>query len=113
MSLGDPETMRPRPHPIGDRGVAGPAGCGVNSGVASTAKTVQVVLDVKLLRAADREARRSKCNRSALVRDALREHLRRLQVKAWEEQERAAYTRLPEDSKEARFWENEAVWPEG
>ena len=34
-------------------------------------ETIQVVLDKKLLQAADREARRSKRNRSALERDAL------------------------------------------
>jgi metal-responsive CopG/Arc/MetJ family transcriptional regulator len=35
-------------------------------------ETVQIVLDKKLLRAADQAARRTKRNRSALVRDALR-----------------------------------------
>jgi metal-responsive CopG/Arc/MetJ family transcriptional regulator len=35
-------------------------------------ETIQVVLDSKLLRAADRAARRSRLNRSALVRAALR-----------------------------------------
>src|SRR5213595_3079127 len=42
---------------------------------------VQIVLDKKLLRAADEAARRTKRNRSALVRDALREHLRRLAIR--------------------------------
>ena len=37
---------------------------------------VQIVLDKKLLHAADQAAKRTKRNRSALVRDALREHLR-------------------------------------
>jgi len=36
-------------------------------------ETIQVVLDKKLLRAADAAARRTRRNRSALVRDALRE----------------------------------------
>jgi hypothetical protein len=43
---------------------------------------VQIVLDKKLLHAADQAAKRSKRNRSALVRDALREHLRRLELRA-------------------------------
>ena len=45
---------------------------------------VQVVLDKKLLDAADQAAKRTKRNRSALVRDALREHLRRLELRASE-----------------------------
>ena len=36
----------------------------------------QIVLDKKLLQDTDQAARRTKRNRSALVRDALREHLR-------------------------------------
>jgi Ribbon-helix-helix protein, copG family len=40
-------------------------------------KTIQIVLDKKLLHTADQAARRTKRNRSALVHDALREHLRR------------------------------------
>jgi hypothetical protein len=47
-------------------------------------ETVQIVLDKELLQAADRAALRTKRNRSALVRDALREHLRRLEVHALE-----------------------------
>ncbi len=43
---------------------------------------VQIVLDKKLLHAADQAAKRTKRNRSALVRDALREHLRRLELRA-------------------------------
>jgi predicted transcriptional regulator len=41
---------------------------------------VQIVLDKKLLHAADQAAKRTRRNRSALVRDALREHLRRLEL---------------------------------
>ncbi|MGH9412577.1 MAG: CopG family transcriptional regulator [Terriglobales bacterium] len=75
-------------------------------------KAVQIVFDEKLLQATDREARRSKCNRSALVREALREHLHRLQIRAWEEQEREGYARIPQDMAEVEFWESQAVWPE-
>lgn len=74
--------------------------------------TVQVVLDAKLLQAADVEARRSRRNRSALIRDALREHLKRQQIKAWEEQEREAYMRQPQDPDEIIAWEKVAAWPE-
>ena len=75
-------------------------------------ETIQVVLDAKLLRAADRAARHAKLNRSALIRDALREHLRRMEIRAIEERERAAYTRLPQNEKELLAWDPEAIWPE-
>ena len=73
---------------------------------------VQIVLDKKLLDAADQAAKRTRRNRSALVRDALREHLLRLEVHASEERDRQGYSRqLPADA-EARAWESEATWPE-
>lgn len=72
---------------------------------------VQIVLDEKLLRAADEAARRTKRNRSALVRDALRAHLRSLEVRAKEERDRAGYAREPQSLGEAQAWETEATWP--
>jgi metal-responsive CopG/Arc/MetJ family transcriptional regulator len=73
---------------------------------------VQIVLDKKLLHAADQAAKRTRRNRSALVRDALREHLRRLELRASEERDRQGYSRRPEAGVEARGWESEAAWPE-
>ncbi len=75
-------------------------------------ETIQVVLDKKLLQATDKAARRTKLNRSALVREALREHLRRLEVRALEERDRDGYLKLPQSLDEVRLWEAEAVWPE-
>ena len=72
---------------------------------------VQIVLDKKLLRAADQAARRTKRNRSALVRDALREHLRRLAIRDLEDRDRAGYSRQRQTQDEAGAWEGEAVWP--
>ena len=74
-------------------------------------ETVQVVLDKKLLTATDRAARRLKRNRSALVRDALREHLQRLEVRSREERDRLGYARQPVDPAEVSLWEAEATWP--
>jgi metal-responsive CopG/Arc/MetJ family transcriptional regulator len=74
-------------------------------------ETIQVVLDQTLLRATDQAARRNKQNRSQLIRDALRSHLRRLQVRALEETERAAYSRQPASVQESLLWEREAAWP--
>jgi metal-responsive CopG/Arc/MetJ family transcriptional regulator len=75
-------------------------------------ETIQIVLDKKLLQATDRAARRSKRNRSALVRDALREHLHKLHLRAMEERDREGYLRRPQAQKETRAWEAEAAWPE-
>ena len=73
-------------------------------------QVVQIVLDKKLLQAADQAAKRTKRNRSALVRDALREHLRRLEVRASEERDRLGYLQHPQG--EGESWEVEAEWPE-
>jgi metal-responsive CopG/Arc/MetJ family transcriptional regulator len=80
-------------------------------------RIVQIVLDKELLQAADQAAKRTKRNRSALVRDALREHLRQLKLRASEERDRAGYSRQPQalilkSTAEARVWEAEAKWPE-
>ncbi len=73
--------------------------------------TIQVVLDKKLLRAADQAALRGKQNRSALVRDALRDHLRRLEGRARERRDREGYSRRPQARHESLDWEAEATWP--
>jgi metal-responsive CopG/Arc/MetJ family transcriptional regulator len=75
-------------------------------------KIVQIVLDKKLLHATDQAAKRAKRNRSALVRDALREHLLRLERRAREERDRMGYSRQSPADAEARGWESEATWPE-
>ncbi len=73
---------------------------------------VQVVLDKKLLQATDQAAKRTRRNRSALVRDALREHLRRLEVRASEDRDREGYSRQSPADSDAGGWEGEATWPE-
>ena len=75
-------------------------------------ETIQVVLDTKLLQATDRAARRTKRNRSALIRDALREHLRSLEIRALEERDREGHLKRPPPSGESLLWEAEAAWPE-
>ncbi len=74
-------------------------------------ETIQIVLDKELLRAIDQAARQTKRNRSALVRHALREHLRTLDVRAREERDRQGYSRQPQTTGESRVWEAEAAWP--
>lgn len=73
---------------------------------------VQIVLDKKLLNAADQAAKRTRRNRSALVRDALREHLRRLELQASEDRDRQGYSRQPQAEAETKVWESEAAWPD-
>ena len=75
-------------------------------------ETIQVVLDKELLVAADRAARRIKANRSALMRAALREYLRRLDLQAREDRDRAGYARDPQARNEGESWEAEAAWPQ-
>jgi metal-responsive CopG/Arc/MetJ family transcriptional regulator len=74
-------------------------------------ETIQIVLDKKLLQAADRAARRTRQNRSALVRQALREHLERLEVQALEERDRQGYLRQPQTQDELGIWATETAWP--
>ena len=74
-------------------------------------ETVQIVLDKGLLQATDRAASRMKQNRSALVREALREHLKRLEMSISEERDRQGYLRQPQTPNEISLWEGEAAWP--
>lgn len=74
-------------------------------------ETIQVVLDKKLLEAADRAARRTKQNRSALVREALRGHLRQLEKLALENRDREGYAKRPQGQDQPVVWEAEAAWP--
>ena len=71
--------------------------------------TIQVVLDSALLRAADGAARRARTNRSALIREALREYLRQQRVLELEARDREGYMRWPDKSHE--IWERVASWP--
>jgi metal-responsive CopG/Arc/MetJ family transcriptional regulator len=75
-------------------------------------ETIQVVLDSKLRKTADRLAKRKKINRSALLREALREYAKREHIKDLEERDRRAYEAHPQTDDEWLIWEGEAAWPE-
>jgi metal-responsive CopG/Arc/MetJ family transcriptional regulator len=75
-------------------------------------ETIQVVLDTKLLKATDLAAKRQKVNRSALIRHALQQHLKRLHELELEEQDRRGYRAQPQREEEFRIWEDAAAWPE-
>jgi metal-responsive CopG/Arc/MetJ family transcriptional regulator len=89
-----------------------PALCRVQCGTISTVAAIQIVIDSKLLKAADRAAKRQKLNRSALIRNALKEHLRKLAQLEMEERDRRAYLAHPQRVEEYRPWEEIAAWPE-
>lgn len=72
--------------------------------------TIQVVLEEELLKTADRVARRLKLNRSALIRNALREHLKRLRTLERERLDRQGYEKFPDE--EFAVWDAVAAWPE-
>ena len=74
--------------------------------------TIQVVLETELLKAADRVVRRLKTNRSALFRDALRAHLKRLETRDREARDRQGYLRYPDSLDEPSTWDKVADWPE-
>jgi metal-responsive CopG/Arc/MetJ family transcriptional regulator len=75
-------------------------------------ETIQVVMEDSLLRRVDKAARRLKLNRSALVRQALREHLGHLQTREREEADRRGYGRVPEEDTELTAWNRVLSWPE-
>ena len=75
-------------------------------------RTVQMTLDKELVEAVDRVSRRLGKSRSAFTREALREALAAVRVKALEQRHRAGYQRKPVRGSEFNLWETEQVWPE-
>ena len=73
---------------------------------------IQVVIDEDLLRATDRVAKRTKMKRSALVREALREYLKKIRYQELERRDREGYEKHL-DTGELAAWEGVATWPEG
>lgn len=74
--------------------------------------TIQIVLDNELLEAADKAAKTGNVNRSALIRQALQAHLKRLQVLELEERDRRGYLAQPQREEEYMPWVEAAVWSE-
>jgi metal-responsive CopG/Arc/MetJ family transcriptional regulator len=75
-------------------------------------ETIQVVLDKDLLRAANGAAKRVRINRSALIRRALREHLKRLRTLEIEARDRQGYRERPDSPGDIAEWELGASWPQ-
>ena len=74
-------------------------------------QTIQIVIDEDLLRAADGLAKRTKVNRSALMREALREYVKKAHYEALERRDRKGYEAVP-PAEESAAWEGVAAWPE-
>ena len=75
-------------------------------------ETIQIVIDGELLRRVDKVARRLKLNRSALIRQALRQHLKDLHLRTREEADRRGYQGSPEDADALSVWDRVASWPD-
>jgi metal-responsive CopG/Arc/MetJ family transcriptional regulator len=73
---------------------------------------IKVVLNSTLLRATDAAAKHGKMNRSALIREALRVFLRRLETRERESRDRHGYQQHPAALREVADWEQVAAWPE-
>ncbi len=75
-------------------------------------KTIQVVMDDKTLRVADREARSAGLNRSALIRRAVAFYSAKRAEAELEARHRAGYQRKPVAPGEFDAWDSVQAWPE-
>ena len=75
-------------------------------------KTIQVVLDERTLAVADRAAKRSKINRSALVRRAIKFYAEYERERSLEEQHRRGYEQHPVQPGEFDAWDTVRTWPD-
>ena len=71
-----------------------------------------MVVEEKLLRAADREARRARVSRSSLLRTALQEYLARGRLAELARRDRDGYARKPLGDDEFAVWDKVRSWPD-
>jgi metal-responsive CopG/Arc/MetJ family transcriptional regulator len=74
---------------------------------------IQIVLERELLEVADRAVRKFKTSRSALICDALRIHLRRLDRNEREKADREGFVRYPDSVDRPNEWDRLTDWPVG
>jgi metal-responsive CopG/Arc/MetJ family transcriptional regulator len=77
-----------------------------------TMKTIQMTIDEELLNEVDTAVRDIGTSRSAFLRDALQQALKRLEIAAMERQHTAGYQRFPVQAQEFDVWQKEQVWEE-
>lgn len=75
-------------------------------------KTIQMTIDEQLLREVDTAVHGLDTSRSAFLRDALQQMLKRMQISAMERQQITGYQRFPVEPDEFDVWQNEQVWGE-
>lgn len=75
-------------------------------------KPIQVLFDEPLLRRLDADEEVRKLGRSAVLRRAAAEYLRKRRAKTTAERYRRAYGKREGLGDEFRGWENEGAWPE-
>jgi metal-responsive CopG/Arc/MetJ family transcriptional regulator len=73
-------------------------------------KTVQMTLDENLVKAVDSAAKKLGTTRSGFTREALRQALKEVRVRALELRHREGYKRKPVKRGEFSAWESEQVW---
>jgi metal-responsive CopG/Arc/MetJ family transcriptional regulator len=75
-------------------------------------KAVQVMLDERLLKALDQDAEVRRDGRSAVLRRAVAEYLRKKKRRRITEAYRQAYAERDPLRDDFSGWENEGAWPE-
>jgi metal-responsive CopG/Arc/MetJ family transcriptional regulator len=75
-------------------------------------KPIQILVDEQLLRDLDADEEVRKHGRSAVLRRAAAEYLRRVRSRRIAEQYRRAYSEKEQVSEELEGWASEGVWPE-
>jgi metal-responsive CopG/Arc/MetJ family transcriptional regulator len=75
-------------------------------------KPIQILVDEQLLRDLDADEEVCKHGRSAVLRRAAAEYLRRVRSRRIAEQYRRAYSEKEQVSEELEGWASEGVWPE-
>ena len=73
-------------------------------------KTIQMTIDETLLDEVDEVVIELGTNRSAFMREALKNLLRQRKLKQLEEQHRAGYDRQPLTAEEFDIWQEEQIW---
>ena len=75
-------------------------------------RPIQILMDEKLIREVDREAKRRRTDRSKLMRAALEAFLAEARRQALDERYRRGYEVKPQRRDEIEAWEEIQAWPE-
>lgn len=76
-------------------------------------KTIQMTIDETLLADVDSTSAHLGMNRSAFIREALRQAMDRLRIAELEQQHAAGYARRPVEPDEFNIWQAEQAWGDG